>query len=158
MKPTLLLILIAFIVSGCQYDPYADQLTTVKPQIKDVAGVYHFKYHTLNNKLKKEDFKKASIILNTDSTYTMTEVPDFTGVVSDFKYKGAISTKGKWHFEIIGSIANGKDKPSDMWGIILTGVPTNLQSIGFTGKKAPYGLLITYGDPDAATVMAFDKR
>jgi len=82
-----------------------------------------------------------------------TNIPSF---VND-RFYGNFSGHGKWDISIIGSISNGKSN-ADEWGITLSEAPISLKYIGFTGTKAPYGLLITYGDPDEGSVVTFKKQ
>jgi len=157
MKPISCLLL-PLLLSGCvgHYDPYAIRLPSKKPELKDVTGVYHFETQTLNEKLKRGIFKNASITLNADSTFTATNVPDFAGD-AEFKYNGVVSATGKWHMQKLTGLTNSIDsKP--VWGITLTNLPAGLHTMAFGMHKAPYQLLVFYGDQYKDKIMLFDSK
>ena len=157
MKPiTNLLFALLLLCCGCHYDPYAIRMPSKQPLLKDVTGVYHFQTQTVNDKLKRGVFKDASITLNADSSFTAANIPDFAGN-TDFKYNGVISATGKWHMQILSKLNNSIDnKP--VWGITLTNLPANLQTMAFGMHKAPYQLLVVYGDQFKDKIMLFSSK
>ncbi|MDB5159312.1 MAG: hypothetical protein JWR50_4019 [Mucilaginibacter sp.] len=157
MKPiTNLLFVLLLFGCGHHYDPYAIRMPSKQPLLKNVVGVYRFQTQTVNDKLKRGVFKNASITLNADSSFTATNIPDFAGN-TDFKYNGIISAKGKWHMQKLRGLDNSiDDKP--VWGIALTNLPVNLQAMAFGMHKAPYQLMVFYGDQRKDKVMLFTSK
>jgi len=155
MKLPALLIFAILILMSCQYAPYADDETTKKPIWNDVIGAYKFEKQTVTNDLSDYTTSKSIITLNTDSTFKAVSLPNFSGT-SDFYYQGNISAKGRWNIEIVGGVSKWKGTES-VWGLQLTSLIPNLQSMSFMGDKPPYKLLVTYGDPDGGAVMIFSK-
>jgi len=157
IKLRLITLLIAPILFGsCQFDPYADDLTTSRPIFKDIAGTYVFEKQTLVEALKDEKGNSAKIIIYSDSTYKAINVADFEGK-TEFQDNGVISKTGKWTIETDGVVANGFGGTYNTWAITFTSMPGNLHYIGLMGKKPPFKLIVTYGDPDEGAVMIFRK-
>lgn len=141
-------------MAGCQFDPYAGDFTTEQPK-KDVIGIYQFKEQTISDFPIDKVGKQATIVLNSDGTYTANDIPNvFKG--ADAETRRHISAAGNWKIGEISGIDNGGGTKSQ-WGITLTGIDESLTNIGFTGNKAPYGLIVTFDDPDLAEVMIFRK-
>lgn len=140
-------------IIGCQYDPFASDLTTHKPKLKDIVGKYKFERQTVGADSISKRSNKSTIILYADSTFKAFNIPNF----DDETYVGRLSITGKWQMDIIDGVNDG-DGVKDEWGISVTGVPRSIQYIGFMGEKAPYGLIITYGDSDKGAVMIFKKE
>jgi hypothetical protein len=157
MKSKSLLITCSLIfLAGCQYDPFADDLATEQPKTKDLIGTYVFEKQTLTNNLTDKQTNGSKITLKPDSTFNAIDIPSFTGQ-SDFHFNGLISENGKWHIATNGGVANGSGGTDPIWGMDLDSLPGNLKHIEFLGKKPPYKLIITYGDPDEGAVMIFKK-
>ena len=145
------------IISGCQFDPYAGDLTTEQPKKEDVIGVYQFKEQTISQIPIDKLGQKATIILKSDGTYQANNIPNVFGGLSAENNKH-ISATGKWKIERIGSVDNGWGHAKSHWGITLTSIDESLTSIGFMGDKNPYKLIVTFDDPDLGEVMIFSKR
>jgi NAD(P)-dependent dehydrogenase (short-subunit alcohol dehydrogenase family) len=62
-----LLFLMPWIISGCQYDPYAGGYTTEQPKREDVIGIYQFKDQTISQTSIDKLGQKATIVLNSDA-------------------------------------------------------------------------------------------
>lgn len=151
MKLSLIFIAFVVVLCGCQYNPYTITAPTKRPKFEDVVGVYEFYYETVSKHTSPKEFKRAAITLNADSTFTITGLPNFVGPVN-FKYKGNINATGKWGIENMGDL---DAKQETLFAIALKGTPANLPAIGFLHHKAPYELIIIYGDPDNKNVMIF---
>ncbi|HVW14327.1 MAG TPA: hypothetical protein VHB54_10905 [Mucilaginibacter sp.] len=156
MKNCLFFLILFF--AGCQYDPYADDLTTVKPKMTDIVGTYIFEQQTIDNSLKDDQIKSATIVLKNDSSFVAIKLPNFEEFQQGYRYKGVVFARGKWQISTNGGVANGAGGTDPIWGVDLTGVPDNLQHIEFMGHKPPYKLIITYGDPDEGAVMIFKRN
>lgn len=141
--------------ASCQFDPYAGDLTTVKPKREDVIGVYQFKEQTVSDAPIDKFGQNATIVLKPDGTYQANNIPNVFGGPGAESHKH-ISAKGNWKIEEIGAVDNGQGTKSE-WGIILTSIDESLTNISFTGDKAPYGLMVTFDDPDLGAVMKFQK-
>jgi hypothetical protein len=152
-----LMFLMLGIISGCQFDPYAGDLTTEQPKMEDVIGVYQFKEQTISQVPIDKLGLKATIILKSDGTYQANNIPNVFGGQSA-EYNKHISANGKWKIETIGSVDNGWGHAKSHWGITLTSIDESLTSIGFMGGKNPYNLIVTFDDPDLGEVMIFSKR
>lgn len=154
-RPHIFLLIGFAVITSCQFDPYAGDLTTVRPKIEDVIGVYQFKEQTISGASIDKLGQHATIILKLDGTYQANNIPNvFDG--SEAENNRHISAKGNWEIQEIGSVDNG-DGTKPEWGIILTSINKNLTNISFTGDKAPYGLMVTFSDPDLGAVMKFKK-
>jgi hypothetical protein len=149
--------LLFFGAIGCQYDPYATDLTIKEPALKDIFGTYYFEEQTVRNIDGLMAKKDASINLNADGTYLMTNIPDLTGK-QNMKDIKLISAWGQWEMTTVSGVDNGWGHVKQAWGIRLTAVTESLSTIGFMGEAPNYKLIITYGDPDAGTVMIFAKK
>jgi hypothetical protein len=150
-------LLALIIFQGCQYNPYASSFTTEKPQAADVVGVYELKEQTVNRKgLAALNGKLCSIDLRADGRFTARSVPlMMDSPPADF-FEKLVSTTGTWRIDPVG----GGGSPGRVWthwGVYLVSKDMSLEPLGLTGKKSPYGLIITLGDPDSGTVMLFKK-
>ena len=138
--------LICLFITGCQYDPFAGDLTTQKPALKDVLGTYEFERQTVCDGNVLPAGGQASIVLDRDGAFRAKNVPDLT----DRRACGGnklITGSGWWTIETVGSVDNGWGHPKTAWGLMVTGIRGYL-SIGFMGDEPPYKLIFTYGDPD----------
>ena len=151
-----LLFLSPFVISGCQYDPYAWNYTTEQPKKEDVIGVYQFKEQTISQASIDKVGQKATIVLNSDGSYQANNIPNVFGGANAESHK-YISATGEWKIETIGSVDNGWGHAKSQWGITLTSIDPSLTNIGFMGDKNPYKLIVTFDDPDLGKVMIFQK-
>lgn len=152
---SILFIVFLVLITGCQFDPYAGDLTTVQPKREDVEGVYKFKEQTISDAPIDKFGQNSTIVLKPDGTYQANNIPNVFGGpgAESRKY---ISANGNWKIEEIGAVDNGQGTKSE-WGITLTSIDESLTNISFTGNKAPYGLMVTFDDPDLGAVMKFQK-
>jgi len=150
------MILLILLCIRCQYAPYAEDETIREPRRNDVLGTYKFEKETIIGNLKHDLTSRSALILNSDGTFEAVYLPNFSGT-SDFNYQGNISAKGTWKIQTVGSVSQWKGTAS-VWGLQLTSLPENLQSMSFMGDKPPYKLLVIYGDPDGGAVMILEKK
>lgn len=143
-------------MTGCQAAPYVGELTTVQPKKEDVTGLYQFKEQTISQTPIDKRGQTATILLRRDGTYQANNIPNVFGG-DDAQIHKYISGSGNWKMEIIGSVDSGWGKAKHEWGISLTSINENLANISFTGEKPPYGLMLTYDDPDLGYMMRFEK-
>jgi len=150
------MILLILLCIRCQYAPYAEDETIREPRRNDVLGTYKFEKETITGNLKHDLTSRSALILNSDGTFEAVYLPNFSGTF-DFNYQGNISAKGTWKIQTVGSVSQWKGTAS-VWGLQLTSLPENLQSMSFMGDKPPYKLLVIYGDPDGGAVMILEKK
>jgi hypothetical protein len=124
------------------------------PEVKDYNRTYVFEKQTLTNSLTNRHTDNSKITFQLDSTFKAINIPNFTGY---FRYIGIASGNGRWCIATKGGVANGSGGTDPIWGMDLDSLPGNLQHIEFLGKKPPYKLIVTYGDPDEGAVMIFRK-
>ncbi|MBE9586954.1 hypothetical protein IM792_21075 [Mucilaginibacter sp. JRF] len=145
------------LITSCQFDPYAGELTTDKPKREDVIGVYQFEGQTIFEVSIDKLGQNATIVLRPDSTYQVNNIPNVFGGMDD-EEKKHISAKGNWKIETIRTVENRWGSLEKVWGITLTNIDQILTNISFTGDKAPYGLMIIVDDPTLGQMMSFQKK
>ncbi len=150
------------ILISCQYDPYAHNYTTTKPNESDLVGKYTFERQTVDNKIteftdsKKNQTVIPKIEINENGTYNVVNLPVFE--TFDANFKGLISKNGEWKILTVGSIGDGSSgNRKKHWGIYLSGLPNELKNPGLMNKKSPYRIVFGFGDPDSGKVMIFKK-
>jgi len=144
----------------CQYNPYAHTFTTDKPRTEDVVGRYVLEWQTVvTGKTSTMQGKACEVVLAADGTYSATNVPPFR-----FEGPGAtlpnalVSGSGTWRIETVGTVDTGFGEPKEYWGVRLGSLDNPLTFAAFTGRKPPYGMIFTIGDPDTGTVMRLRKN
>jgi hypothetical protein len=153
-------ILALTLLVGCQYNPYAHLFTTTQPKQEDVAGSYLLTQQTITpggwGSLKGQ---QCVLELRGDGTFSVTNYPTWTEAFSPTSglFVAFISTTGRWSCDTVGTVSDGRTSQS-YWGVRFSDADTQLDSLALTGKTPPYGLIMTYGDPDSGTVMIFEKR
>ncbi|MFH2142870.1 MAG: hypothetical protein ABIJ97_10630 [Bacteroidota bacterium] len=151
-----------FLFVSCQYDPYAIEYTTDEPVDADITGTYLFEKQTVDNKIKSFiDSTNGSAVnpkieIFEDGKYKADNLPYFYSLVP--VYSGLITGEGTWEKSVVGLVGNGTNKLDDHWGLILNGLPQDLQNAGFMNKKPPFKIIFGFGDPDAGKVMIFKKQ
>ena len=154
MRATLLTFFLILLV-GCghqeDWDKYAESLTTTQPKQEDVLGTYLLTQQTIStNGVTAIGGRSCQFNLRADGSFAVTNYPTWTnGQVESF-----ISTTGHWHCATVGFVHSHQD----VWGIRFDDTDRRIDLLSFTGKAAPYGLLMTYGDPDENAVMIFEKK
>ena len=128
----------------------------------DLVGTYRVNLDTLSRhilipmtKTELPISNDAEIVLSADHTATFLHVSE----VDDRANKGCvISGAGTWQqivtrFAFVSVLIQRTDDPSsrDSCGQEYT------EELNLYGKKPPYKLLITIGDPDSGVVLQFEK-
>jgi hypothetical protein len=133
--------------------------TTEKPQASDVVGRYTLRNQTIMaGGLTALQGRSCVVNLAADGTFTATNVPEYTfGTPPTNFLNSLVSGSGTWQFDDVGSVDNGTGKLKTHWGVRLATEGEKMASPGFTGKKPPYGLIFTIGDPDSGTVMILER-
>ncbi len=150
---------LAILLQGCQYDPYAHQYTTVRPRDADVLGRYVLTNQTVTQGgISDLQGRLCVVELRADGTFIATNLPPSSSGSPRARFLSTlVSGSGTWHIESVREIDNGIGKLKTHWGIYLDSHPLKFQLAGLTGKKAPYGMIFTLGDPDSGTVMILEK-
>jgi len=148
------------LLPGCQHNPWADRFLTVQAAEKDVAGTYVIdadsQKRTIRIGLSNIPFPvshSARIVLSADHNAEFISVPE------DYRGERACSVtgRGSWRLgkndsftEVRASIVNEE----------LTSPCTGKfdYELMLYGKKPPYKLHITIGDPDSGDAVQFEKR
>jgi hypothetical protein len=153
MRTTFLTFFLILLV-GCglhdSWDKSASSLTTTQPKQEDIFGSYLLTRQTITtNGMMVLGSRQCQLDLRADGSFTVTNYPTWTnGQLESF-----ISTTGHWRCATVGSVYD-----KTVWGIRFADTDRRMEILSFTGKAAPYGLLMTYDDPDQNTVMNFEKK
>jgi len=149
------------LIVGCQYDPYAHLFTTEKPQSADVVGRYSLTKQTVvAGGLSAMKGQSCCVELRADGTFTAANVPPWDGDSPGTTFFDELrSGTGTWRIDNVGSVDDGHGPLKTHWGIHLdVDSHVRLRSAGLTGKKPPYGLIFTLGDPDSGMVMILERN
>jgi hypothetical protein len=150
---------VLLLIPGCQGDPNVEFYTTSRPDRADVVGKYTLTNQTVQSGgLSALPGEPGVIELRDDGTFMATNVPsrDSDPGDEDF-FHSLVDCSGTWKIDTIGSIANGDHPPKQQWGVEFEGERSNTKNLGLTGSSAPYGLIMTFGDPDAGKVIVFER-
>jgi hypothetical protein len=161
MRNLILILTLATIMTGCQYDPYADKYTVVEPTDKDVIGTYEFDFQTVDYTVDKEELKdsRPKIVINSDKTYKIVGLPYFKEIgVLTYKFDKQVSVSGTWAIAQIGSVDFGNGNIKKHWGLRLESAPKELEYAGLMGTEKPDGIIFGFGDPDSGEVMTLNKK
>ena len=149
------LALFLILLAGCgqrdSWDKYAGSLTTTKPKQEDVLGSYLLTHQTITaDGMTVLGGRQCQLDLLPDGSFTVTNYPTWAN-----EHLGSfISAAGHWRCDTVGSVYSAQS----VWGIRFADTDSRLDMLSFTGKSAPYGLLMTYGDPDENKVMIFERK
>lgn len=145
---------------GCQFNPYAHLFTKTQPKQEDVVGTYALTQQTVApGGLDFLQGQQCLLELRGDGSFSVTNYPTWTEAFSptNGQFVASISTTGRWSCDPVGTVSDGTTSQS-YWGVRFSDASPQLDSLALTGKNPPYGLIMTYGDPDSGTVMIFDKK
>jgi hypothetical protein len=139
--------------------PYSNY-TKIKPELNKMTGTYYLDNKKSSTGISETDKQKESkIILNSDSTFSMTNIPVY-GFEQYQKYE-LWNAKGTWHlrldynkWEVIvdcDTLFTSDNKPTSKGGFF-----PNYFSI--YNDKPPYKLYQTIGDPDEWTGALYGQK
>ena len=155
-----LLYLPLVLLLGCQHDPWANRFATAQPSEKEVAGTYAVDAASLKRRINLPMTNSvlpidasARIVLSNDHTAAFVNVPE--------DYQGAkpcsVTGRGSWTLGKNGSFSVVKAR--------ISNEETNSPCEGdfgyelmLYGKKSPYKLHVTIGDPDHGYAVQFEKQ
>jgi hypothetical protein len=150
------------LLTGCQYDPWADGFLRSQAAEKDLIGTYRINSDTLTRHIlipmtttELPLNPDAEIVLSADHKVTFFHVSE----VNDRTNKSCVvSGAGTWQqvvtrFAVVFVQIQRTDNPApgDTCGREYN------EELNLYGKKPPYKLLITIGDPDSGDVLQFEK-
>jgi hypothetical protein len=161
MRPSLLAAAVAIALAGCQYDPFADRMTTTSeaPPPSSVTGRYVLTEQTaVKGDLAAFDGHPCVVELRPDGTFAATNVPPWEmGGPGPSFMTTLCSGTGKWRIGSVGGVDSGSGHAKTHWGVYLDSEATKLEPAGLTGQKPPFGLMFTLGDPDSGEVMILER-
>ncbi len=153
-----ILVLGCMLLAGCQYNPWADRFLTESPVEKDVVGTYVVDADSQKREIELPMHRgtlpvnhSAQILLSADHKARFTRVPE--------SYRGeacSITGQGSWRFS-----------KNDSFSVVIASVVNQEPNspckgdFGYElmlyGKRPPYKLHITIGDPDSGDAVQFEK-
>lgn len=161
-----MMVLSCVLLVGCQYDPWADNFLTAQPAEKDVVGNYAVDADSQKREIRLPHKgtlpidHSAQIVLSPDHRARFVHVPDERlGFPREPEREEAcsITGQGSWHL--------GKN---DSFSIVIASIVNEEPNspckgeFGYElmlyGKKPPYKLHITMGDPDSGDAVQFEKQ
>ena len=158
----LFLALALVVLGGCQYDPWANDFLTAQPSEKDLVGTYTVDHDSQQRKIRLQPSKQTLRIDNTSRIVLLDshtaqflrvpeESPDLKGLPCSVTGKGSWKlVKNDKFYTIQAYVANEEPNTpcKDAFGYELM----------LYGKKPPYKLHITLGDPDSGDAVQFEKQ
>jgi hypothetical protein len=150
---------VAMMLTGCQYDPFAHEYTTMKPVENKLIGQYSPDAETrdrVGSQLNIQVDPACELVLNADHTFSAKNLPRcwFPPKGSDC-LPGKTDVSGDWSLRQRGEWwsvdLNAHLQPG---GVMKTwNVPALVR-----GDRPPYILHLTIGDPDSGNALAFVGR
>lgn len=151
----LLLILASVAVAGCQYDPHAHLYTTVEPKTDDIVGTYVLEALHLPTEAGSAR-PIVTLELRADGTFAATNVPPWELTIPRPSFSASLlSGTGKWEKGTVGTLDPGQKQ---IWGVYLRAPDNRFHPATLTGKKPPYGLIFTLGDPDSGYAVILKRQ
>jgi hypothetical protein len=157
-----MLVVSLVLLVGCQYDPWADRFLTAQPSEQNVAGTYvidadsqkrNIKLPLAQNNGTVPIDASAQIVLSGDHEAQFIHVPE------DYRGKDACSVtgRGSWqldknnNFSVVRASIVNEEPNSPCKGDFA-------YELMLYGKRSPYKLHITIGDPDSGDAVQFEKQ
>jgi hypothetical protein len=154
---------ICFWLSGCQFDPWADGFLKKPPAESDLVGTYRIDADTLSRRISFPTSastlpigKDAEISLTADHNVQFFRVPEFDYVTMK---SCVISGAGTWRLGRNDSyvvVDVQIQRPDYRPSIDGCGAAYG-EELMLYGKKPPFKLHITIGDPDSGDALQFEK-
>jgi hypothetical protein len=147
-------VLLMFAAAACQYDPFAHEFTKVKPETRELVGVYELDDESTEMLGRKYKLVPLSsrFVLRSDETFTITDVPTCWRAQTECS-SATESAEGTWQvakanewWEVRLRCTKIQGEPSDY------GLGANVR-----GDRPPQLLHFTVGDPDLGEALAFRK-
>ena len=157
MRTPFAILTVVFLL-GCQRQPDGwrpmPPVTTTQPRQEDIVGSYLLTQQTItSNGLAVLQGRQCQLDLGPDGSFSITNYPIWIETSSeDIHITNFVFTTGHWAGDKIGS-THGQP----LWGVRFD-ANTHILATALTGKQAPYGLFMIYGDGDEGREMVFEKR
>ena len=105
--------------------------------------------------------KVAQVELIHDGTFiahniparSVAEAPEAGGSMSE----NLLNASGRWRIAAVGGVDNGLGERTH-WGVYLDSTTADIEPAGLIGARPPYGLILTFGDPDLGHAMVFARQ
>jgi hypothetical protein len=153
----------AFILSGCQFDPWADNFLTHQPAEQDVVGFYAVDQaslqRTIDLPMSGSPFKinpLARIHLAADHKAEFFSVPE---ALDDLQC--TVTGRGTWRLVkndsfIVVLVQIADEEPNSKCRNTFS---TNYgNEFNLYGARPPYKLHLTIGDPDSGDAVQFERH
>jgi hypothetical protein len=148
---------------GCQHDPWADRFLKNHPAEGELVGTYRIDSETLARRVSIPISTKtltvsrdAEIVLSANHEVQFMQVPEIDQRATQ---TCVINGSGSWQlsrnddYAVVNVQIQRKDYGPSMDGC----GPTYYGQLMLYGRKSPYKLHITIGDPDSGDAMQFEK-
>jgi hypothetical protein len=148
---------------GCQHDPWADRFVRRQPEEKDLVGTYRVDSDTLARRISVpmsttalSTSRDSEIVLSADHKVQFLHV---TEIHPPAAQPCIINGSGSWELgrNDAYSVVNVQIQRNDERRSVDGCEPTYYGQLMLYGKKSPYKLHITMGDPDSGDAMQFEK-
>jgi hypothetical protein len=148
---------------GCQYDPWADGFLKYQPAEGELVGTYRVDSGTLARRISIPMSTKnltvsrdSEIVLSANHEVQFIRVPE---VAEDDTQTCIINGTGSWQLTQNSDyvVVNVQIQRKDYGQPVDACQPTYYGELMLYGKKAPYKLHITIGDPDSGDAIQFEK-
>lgn len=157
----LLSLLVLLSCESCRYDPFADRYLTKKPRSLDVVGRYNLVLQTaIPGDLQAFKTRPIQIEFRGDGSFIATNVaPASSSATNPPGFANSLlSGSGSWRIGSVGGIKNVFGPEKTHWGIYLDSPGLEIQPVGLTHSRPPYGLIFTIGDPDEGTALILERQ
>jgi len=149
--------------TGCQYNPYANRFTTVKPLERDLPGIYIVCDQTvIPQVLRFPRGERGRIELRPDGTFVARNFPVWEEpAVGSYRLKHLEKRTGRWRLDTYGTVDNGGGDVKRSWGIRFKHGPDaygDSWMLTLTSDRPPNGLIDTIGDPDSGQVVILERE
>ncbi len=148
---------------GCQHDPWADQFLKSQPANGDLVGTYRVDSDTLARRISIPMSTKTlsisqdeEIVLSADHKAQFLHVPE---IHEPAMQTCVVSGAGSWDLGRNDAyfVVNVQIQPQNNPRLVDGCEPTYYGQLMLYGKKPPYKLHITIGDPDSGDAMQFKR-
>jgi hypothetical protein len=148
---------------GCQSDPWANSFLKGQPAENNLVGTYRVDSDTLTRRISVQETKKelsisrgAEIELLPDHKARFSQVPE---IDESARETWVISGTGSWQLNRNDgyAVVNVQIQRRDYRRSVDACEPTYYGQLMLYGKKLPYKLHITIGDPDSGDALQFER-
>lgn len=145
----LVAIVICLLLTGCMF--FTDENTTVKPKEINLVGTWKATPDSLDDMHTRGhyDYVIPKIIIRSDHTFTMKDMPDWILTDAGASHTKLISGSGRWEL----TPPDKSDGGWDGWVIIFSPYSNAM----LLGKEPPYSFEFFDGDIDQGDFMTFEK-